>query len=85
MDTGSTFGLGDLTYELFFSPAAASSVTWGVGPALILPTAPDDALGSGKWSAGPAAVFVAMPGMTAPQSPIILTAGNEYPSSRVVH
>ncbi len=61
MATGSTFGLGDLTYELFFSPAAASSVTWGGGPVLVVPTATDDALGSGKWSAGPAVILVAMP------------------------
>jgi len=60
--TESTFGLGDLTYELFISPAKASSITWGVGPVLILPTATDGALGSGKWSAGPAAVLVMMPG-----------------------
>jgi hypothetical protein len=35
---------------------------WGFGPVLMLPTATDDVLGSGKWSLGPAAVVVATQG-----------------------
>ena len=31
-------------------------MVWGVGPAFQLPTATDDELGTGKWSAGPAFV-----------------------------
>jgi len=56
--TGSQSGLGDVTQSLFFSPKAltASDWTWGVGPALLLPTATDDLLGTEKWSAGPTAV-----------------------------
>lgn len=57
-ESGGEFGLGDLTYQLFASPANAGALTWGVGPVLIIPTATDDALGSGKWSAGPTAVLV---------------------------
>lgn len=57
--SGTTFGLGDLTYQLFVSPADAGAVTWGVGPVLIVPTATETATGSGKWSAGPAGVVVA--------------------------
>lgn len=55
---GSQFGIGDVTQSLFFSPKAltASGWTWGVGPAFLLPTATDDLLGTGKWSAGPSAV-----------------------------
>lgn len=55
---GSQFGLGDITQSLFFSPKAltASGWTWGVGPALLVPTASDDLLGAGKWAAGPTAV-----------------------------
>ena len=34
----------------------------GVGPSLTVPTATDDSLGSEKWSAGPAAVALTMPG-----------------------
>lgn len=32
---------------------------WGIGPVLLVPTATDDALGAGKWAAGPALGFVA--------------------------
>jgi hypothetical protein len=55
---GSQSGIGDVLQSLFFSPKAmtASGWTWGVGPALSLPTATDDALGSEKWAAGPTAV-----------------------------
>ncbi len=42
--------------------AAPSSITWAVGPVLYLPTATDDALGSGKWSAGPSVIVLGMPG-----------------------
>jgi hypothetical protein len=60
----SEFGLGDLNPTFFFSPKAPTPVApgvgfvWGVGPALSLPTATDNALGSEKWSAGPS--FVAL-------------------------
>jgi hypothetical protein len=55
---GSQFGLGDTVQSLFFSPKAltAGGWTWGVGPVLLLPTATDDLLGTGKWGAGPTAV-----------------------------
>jgi hypothetical protein len=59
---GTESGLGDLTYQGFLSPAKAGKVTWGLGPALIIPTATDDRLGSGKWSAGPALVVLTQPG-----------------------
>lgn len=56
-------GLGDITYEGFFSPAKPSGTAiWGVGPILQLRTATDDRLGSGKWAAGPAALVLAQPG-----------------------
>jgi hypothetical protein len=56
------FGLGDLTPELFFSPKnpivlrEGLSMVWGIGPVFQLPTATDNKLGTGKWSAGPAFV-----------------------------
>ena len=59
---GSAFGLGDLTYQAFFSPAKASKWIWGIGPALVLPTATEDRYASDKWSAGPALVALSMPG-----------------------
>ncbi len=53
-------GLGDILQSFFFSPKAPSSGgwIWGVGPALLYPTASEDALGSEKWGAGP--TFVAL-------------------------
>lgn len=58
--SGSQSGLGDVLQSLFFSPKASTSSgwIWGVGPALLLNTASDDLLGSGKWSAGPTAVLL---------------------------
>ena len=55
-------GLGDFTYQAFFSPAAASETTWGIGPQVIVPTATDDVLGTEKWSIGPAFVVLKMTG-----------------------
>lgn len=61
-DTGGEIGLGDINYTLWFSPAESGALSWGVGPAIVLPTATDDTLGTGKWSAGPSVVLVTMPG-----------------------
>ncbi|MCP4246056.1 MAG: neuromedin U, partial [bacterium] len=58
---GSATGLGDINYSLFVSPAEAGRIIWGVGPSVMLPTATDDQLGSGKWSAGPTAVALVQP------------------------
>jgi hypothetical protein len=58
----SAFGLGDINPTLFLSPSKPSKFTWGIGPALTFPTATDSLLGAGKWSAGPAAVGLTMPG-----------------------
>ena len=58
-------GLGDLVYTAFFSPAEPSKVTWGVGPVFLVPTATDDALGTGKWGIGPSAVVFASVGLVA--------------------
>ena len=55
-------GLGDIQYSMFFSPADSGKLIWGIGPSFSLPTATDDALGTGKWSAGPSVVALAMPG-----------------------
>ena len=57
-----TFGLGDLNPTLFMSPAHPGKIIWGVGPAFVLPTATDSALGQGKWSIGPSFVVLAQPG-----------------------
>ena len=51
-------GLGDTLQSLFFSPKAPTrdNWIWGAGPALLLPTATDDLLGTEKLSIGPTAV-----------------------------
>jgi len=56
------FGLGDINPTVFLSPAKPSKLIWGVGPTMTLPTATTGQLGSGRWSAGPAAVGLFMDG-----------------------
>ncbi len=66
----SAFGLGDISLQTYFSPKNSvatpiGTVTWGVGPTLVFPSATDDVLGSSKWSAGPGVVaFVSKPPFT---------------------
>ncbi|WP_372012438.1 transporter [Pseudoxanthomonas sp. 10H] len=57
---GSQFGTGDITQSLFFSPKQPTAGGWivGFGPAVLVPTASDDLLGTGKWGAGPTAVVL---------------------------
>jgi hypothetical protein len=61
-DGSSKFGLGNITHTTFFSPAAASPLTWGVGPVLSMPTATDDRLGPDAWAGGLGVVALTMPG-----------------------
>jgi len=59
---GEEFGLGDLQFTTFLSPAKPSGLIWGVGPVFRFPTATDKELGSEKWSVGPSAVVLNMDG-----------------------
>jgi hypothetical protein len=52
---GRVHGVGDTQFSAFLSPTRTGSLVWGAGPALQLPTATNDALGQGKWGAGPTA------------------------------
>jgi len=61
-ESGSTTGLGDTNFTGFLSPAQPGKFIWGIGPAIIIPTATDESLGSGKWSAGPSAVGLTIQG-----------------------
>ncbi len=60
---GRTTGFGDMYYVGLLSPRepirhhGGGNSVWGVGLDLSLPTATDDVLGSGKWSAGPSALY----------------------------
>lgn len=59
----STFGLSDVQEQLFFAPKTKpGELIWAVGPIFQFPTATPNTLGSGKWSAGPDAVALVMPG-----------------------
>jgi hypothetical protein len=60
--SGSTTGLGDVNFTAFLSPATPGKWIWGAGPAIILPTASEDNLGTGKWSAGPSVVVLSISG-----------------------
>lgn len=61
---GSQFGLGDINEQVFFSPKKPTSngIVWGVGAAMLLPTATDPLIGSKKWAAGPSLVVITMRG-----------------------
>ena len=58
-----TDGLGDTTYQAFFSPSKPIG-GWilGGGPQFQLPTNTDDVLGNERWGAGPVFVALTMPG-----------------------
>jgi hypothetical protein len=59
----SAFGLSDVQQQLYFAPKTKPGrLIWGVGPVFQFPTATPGTLGSGKWSAGPDAVALVMPG-----------------------
>lgn len=59
----STFGLSDVQEQLYFAPKTKpGGLIWGAGPIFQFPSATPPTLGSGKWSAGPDAVALVMPG-----------------------
>lgn len=59
----STFGIGDTQEQLFFGPKTKpGELIWAVGPIFAFPTGSPSLLTSGKWSAGPDAVALVMPG-----------------------
>jgi hypothetical protein len=60
-ELGSEFGLGDIVYQGFFTPAKSGKLIWGIGPQLNLPTG-TGRMSSDQWSLGPAAVALTMSG-----------------------
>lgn len=56
--TGTQFGLGDTFQSFFFSPNKSEPFVWGIGPALLIPTATDKALGTEKFAIGPTIVVL---------------------------
>ena len=64
-ETGTDFGIGDTTQSFFLSPSQVKNGwTWGVGPALLVPTSSwNDKFsrpkyGTAEWGAGPTAVVL---------------------------
>jgi hypothetical protein len=62
-DGDTTFGLGDINFSAFLSPAKPGAVIWGIGPVASFPTATSPAVGSeSTWGLGPSAVALAITG-----------------------
>ena len=55
------FGVSDILASFFFSPSKPG-LTWGVGPAISLPSTSVPTLGTEKWSAGPTVVVLKQTG-----------------------
>lgn len=57
-------GLGDIQFTAFYSPKKPTSggLIWGAGPVILMDTATDRVLGTGKWSVGPSIVLLKMTG-----------------------
>lgn len=51
-------GLGDFLQSFFFSPRRSKPFMWGMGPALLIPTATSTFLDTGKLSVGPTLVIL---------------------------
>ena len=54
-------GISDVLASFFFSPSG-TELTWGVGPAISLPSTSVPSLGTEKWSAGPTVVVLKQTG-----------------------
>jgi hypothetical protein len=61
-NTGGEYGFGDMNPTFFLSPAKPGKLIWGVGPAIVIPTATSTSLGQGKLSFGPSVVALTQPG-----------------------
>ncbi|HAD14435.1 MAG TPA: hypothetical protein DCF33_18590 [Saprospirales bacterium] len=53
-----TFGLSDINFSAFITPAKPGKMIWGIGPAITFPTATASYLGAEKWAAGPTMAFL---------------------------
>ena len=62
LGNSSQIGLGDFLQSFFLSPRRAKPFMWGAGPALLIPTATNTSLGTGKLSVGPTLVILRQQG-----------------------
>ena len=60
-EADSESGLGDLNAFAAYLAVQKPELTFGVGPIITAPTASEDALGTGKWQGGVAAVIFGVP------------------------
>jgi hypothetical protein len=51
-------GLGDIQVKAYLASSFQSGLSLGIGPVIGIPSATDTLLGSGRWTAGPAAAIV---------------------------
>jgi hypothetical protein len=51
-------GVGDIKVKAYLASSSQSGLSWGIGPAIGIPTATDTLLGTGRWTAGPAAAIL---------------------------
>src|SRR5271154_6879968 len=59
---GGQYGIGDMNPTFFLSPAKPGKLIWGIGPAIVIPTATSTLTGQGKLSFGPSVVALLQPG-----------------------
>jgi hypothetical protein len=59
--SGGTSGTGDTTVSFFLSPTHTGKLIWGLGPAILMPTATSNQLGTGKWGVGPTGAVLVEP------------------------
>ena len=60
-DNTAKFGVADINYQGFLSPAKPGKLIWGIGPSLVIPTGMER-FTSDQWSLGPNIVLLTMPG-----------------------
>ena len=56
------FGISDVLFSAFISPAQPKGVIWGIGPVVSLPMSSDPYIGSGKLGVGPTALVLKQSG-----------------------
>jgi len=59
--SGGTTGSGDSTASFYLIPVHTGRFIWGLGPAILFPTATSDQLGAGKWGLSPSIAFFIEP------------------------
>ena len=59
---GDVFGLGDIQFTAFLSPAKPGEFIWGVGPIFQFPSGTNNSMTTGQWCAGPSVVGLKMDG-----------------------